>query len=66
MQKLHANARKKTHIKYDSFDDLVDDFVDDFVDNLADDLVDDFANEAVIQRKHESFNDDVCIVDVLY
>ncbi len=45
MKKLHANARKKAHIKYDSSDDSVDDSADDFVDNLADDLADDFVDD---------------------
>jgi hypothetical protein len=53
VKKLHANARKKAHIRYDSSDDsaddsaddLADDFADDFADNLADDLADDFVDD---------------------
>jgi methionyl-tRNA synthetase len=35
MKKLHANARKKAHIRYDSFDDSTDDFFDDLVDDFV-------------------------------
>ncbi len=35
MQKLHANARKKAHIRYDSSDDSADNFADDLADSLA-------------------------------
>ncbi len=45
MKKLHANARKKAHIRYDSSDDSADDSADDFADDLADNLVDDFADD---------------------
>jgi hypothetical protein len=49
VQKLHANAnaRKKAHIRYDSFDDSADDLVDDFVDDLVDDFANDFADDFV-------------------
>jgi hypothetical protein len=69
MQKLHANARKKAHIRYDSSDDsvddvaddLVNDFADDFFDNLVDDLfndfVDDFADD-FIDDLFDDFADD--------
>jgi hypothetical protein len=51
VKKLHANARKKAHIRYDSSDDSADDstddLADDLADNLADDFVDDFADDFV-------------------
>jgi hypothetical protein len=47
VKKLHANAKKKAQIRYDSFDDSVDDLVDDFVNDFVDDLVDDFADDFV-------------------
>jgi hypothetical protein len=45
VKKLHANARKKAHIRYDSSDDLADDSTDDFAEDLADNLVDDFVDD---------------------
>ncbi len=47
MKKLHANARKKAHIRYDSSDDSADDSADDLVDNFADDLADDLVDDLV-------------------
>jgi hypothetical protein len=47
VQKLHANARKKAHIRYDSSDDSANDLVDDFADDLADDFADDFVDDFV-------------------
>jgi hypothetical protein len=47
MKKLHANARKKAHIRYDSSDDSADDSVDDSADDLVDDSADDFVDDFV-------------------
>jgi hypothetical protein len=60
VQKLHANARKKAHIRYDSSDDLADDLVDDLADDFVDNFVDDFANDFV-----DDFADDF-VDDLVY